>query len=167
LRAPVAVALALALAGCGKFDRQGPLGALIDRPTPPATVIEGAPTGILIGDRFPPNLPDAAVDQVVAAGLREWLTFAERRSLAAASERAAVAPEGDAIKFQARDGGDAVTAQGSATAVDDVYRSLRGNICRDLRQSVAKNAKTQALTITLCREEVAGGTAFWIIPATD
>jgi hypothetical protein len=163
----VAIVLALALAGCGQLDRQGPLGALIDRPAPAVTVVSGAPTGILIGARFPPVLPDAAVDQVVAPGLRQWLTFPEQRSLATASERAAIAPAGEPVTFQAKDGNGAVTAHGAAAALDDVYRSLRGYICRDLRQSVVKNTETHASTVTLCREQVTDNATLWIIGAAD
>ncbi|HUZ75065.1 MAG TPA: hypothetical protein VMU87_18935 [Stellaceae bacterium] len=157
----------LALAGCGVLDRQAPLGRLIDRPPPPVTVVHGGPTGALIGGRFQPVLPDAVVDRVVAPALRAWLTFPERRSLAVASERAAIAPEGDAVEFKATNGTGAVTTQGAAAPVSDVYRSLRGKICRDLRQSVDKDKKTLALDVTLCREEVAGDITLWVVAASD
>lgn len=157
----LAFGLALSLAGCGDLiPHPGLVGRMIDTRPPPGQVTEGGPSGALLGGPVP-DVPDADVDKVVAAGLTQWLTAEERRSLAAASERAAVAPASAAIDWQAHDGGDAVTATGSALAVGEVYRSLRGRICRDVRQSFDKDGKTQAETVALCRD----GAALWITSA--
>lgn len=163
------------MAGCGDFfrdlsrdlERQGPLGRFVDRPAPPVMLAQGGPTGVLIDGPVAPELPDPAVDKVVAASLREWLTFPERRSLAVASERAASGASGIAVTWRAQNGGDALTATGSATAIADVYRSTRGQVCRDIAQRFDKNDEPHAQTVALCRDMQVGGMTLWLIGAAD
>lgn len=159
------------LSGCsglgGYLGGQGPLGRLIDRPAPQVAVSHGGPSGPLINGPVIADVPDPAIDTVVGGGLREWLTHAERRSLAMASQRAVVATTEDAVKWRAQDGDDATTASGTVESVGDVYRSLRGEICRDVRQSVDKNEATHAQTVTLCREPAAAGGTLWVIGSAD
>jgi len=112
-------------------------------------------------------VPDGAVDSVVGAGLRDWLTYDERRSLANASERAAVAETGASIAWQAQGGADDVTASGSAVATGDPYRSHHGHVCRDVKESADKNGKTHAQTVTLCRDVIASGVAVWVVAEID
>ena len=171
--------LLLALSGCDElqhsetmaefreFAAPGGLGKLIDRPPPPVQQTPGGASGVLVGGNFTPDVPDPAVDRVIAPPLREWLTFAERRSLAAASETAAASPTGAVIAWQASDGGDAKTAAGSATPIADIYRSKRGAICRDVSQRVEKNAAEHRQIITLCRDVEAEGMPFWVIGAAE
>jgi hypothetical protein len=130
-------------------------------------VAHGGPSGVLINGPVIAEVPDPAIDQVVGGGLREWLTHEERRSVAQASEQAVVATTESAVAWRAKDGGDAVTAKGTVTSVGDVYRSLRGEICRDVLQKVDKDAATHAQTVTLCREAVPAGGTLWLIGAAD
>jgi hypothetical protein len=163
----------LALAGCAEFDRQvdqgleearhpGALGRLIDTPPPAVTVVAGGPSGVLLSGAYVPDVPDMAVDSVVGYGLTEWLTFEERRDLAMASERAAIGVTGTELPWHSHDGGDTVTATGGAVAVGDAFRSLRGEICRDVRQSFTKNGEPHAQTVTLCREPIESGATLWV-----
>ena len=172
-------ALLLAASGCSKLenwdpfarfdpDAPGPLGKMIDRPPPPVTVTQGGPSGLLIGGTVAPDVPEAAVDRVVAASLREWLTFEERRNLAVASESAASVPTNNPVAWQAKDGNNARTAGGIAVPVADVYRSKRGAICRDVSQRVDKNDKQHVATITLCRDaQPAAAQTLWLISSAD
>jgi len=173
-------ALLLALAGCSQLqnwtsdlfarydpDAPGPLGKMIDRPPPPVTMTHGGPSGRLIGGTVAPDVPEAAIDRIVAAPLREWLTIEERRNLAAASESAASVPTNAPVAWQAKDGSNARTAGGIAVPVADVYRSKGGAICRDVSQRVDKNDKQHVATITLCREMQAQGQALWLIGSAD
>jgi hypothetical protein len=172
IRLGVAASL-LALSACAndraELQRPGWLGRLIDTPSPPVTVVAGGPSGVLVSGPYVPDVPDLAVDGVIGSGLKEWLTFEERRSLAMASQRAAIGVTGTPLPWRAQDGGDAVTASGSAVAVGDVFRSLRGPICRDVRQSIDKNGdkngEPHAQTITLCRTSIATGVILWLAQA--
>lgn len=132
---------------------------------PPVTVVEGGPSGQLISGPFIADVPEGDVDRVVGSELHNWLTFEERQSLASASQRAAVAPTAAAIAWQSHDGGNEVTATGSAIALNDVYRSLGGAICRDVWQSVAKNGVSRSETVALCRETIASGIVLWVAAA--
>jgi surface antigen len=148
-------------------DAPGPLGKMIDRPAPSVAVTQGGPSGRLIGGTVAPDLPEAAIDRVVAVPLREWLTFEERRNLAVASEAAASVPTNAPVAWQAKDGRSTRTASGIAVPVADVYRSKRGEICRDVSQRVEKNDAHHVATITLCREAQAEGQALWLIGSAD
>ena len=155
------------LAGFNEINTPGALGKLIDHPAPPVPVTQGGPSGVLIGGPVAAQVPETAIDRVVAEPLREWLTVEERRNLAAASETAAAFADRLTIAWQAKDGGNAHTAAGSATPIADVFRSKRGAICRDISQHVEKNAAHHAQTITLCREAQENGAALWLIGAAD
>jgi hypothetical protein len=162
----------LALGGCSsdfltELNRPAFLGNQIDRPPPAVDVVSGGPTGVLLTGPYVPDVPDKAVDAVVATGLKEWLTFAERQSLAMASEHAAVATTGAPVAWTAADGTGATTAKGSAVAVSQAFRSLRGEICRDVRQAVDKDNLPHAQTVSLCRTEIATGEHLWTVAAPD
>jgi len=131
------------------------------------TVTGGEPSGPLLTGSGLAELPDASVDLVIAPHLREWLTFAERKNLAAASEEAAVSATGLPFGWQSEDGAHTLTASGSAVAVADVYRSLRGQICRDVRQNITKKGDAHFDIVTLCRTEVAAGVPAWTIEAAN
>lgn len=155
------------LSGCGIdfTPHPGLIGRYIDMHPPAVEVVEGGPSGALISGPTIADVPEGAADRVVAASLRNWLSVEERHSLAVATQRAAVAPTTQAIDWQSHDGGNTVTASGSAVAVGDVYRSAGGEICRDVWQSVAKNGMPHAATITVCREPVSSGTVLWVAKA--
>jgi len=168
---------ALALAACTtaddlkarveEYNHPGFLGRIIDRPPPAVAVTSGEPTGALLAGPGLAELPDTSVDRVVAAGLKDWLTFAERKDLALASERAAIGATGVAVEWRSHDGARSPTANGSAVAVDDVYRSLRGQVCRDVRQNITKLDDSHEATVMLCRTEIAAGVAMWAVAAAD
>ncbi len=122
-----------------QYNHPGPLGRLIDRPAPPVTVVQGAPTGASDRRAVSSDLPDEAVDRSWrrAAG---WLTFAEQRGLATASERAAIAPAGDVIVFEAANGADAVTRPGAPP------RRSAMSIARCAARSAATCAKASTRT---------------------
>jgi hypothetical protein len=145
------------------LERPAPLGRAIDRSPPPVTVTQGGPSGPLLAGPGLPVLPDHAVDSVIAPDLKNWLTFEERKTLAAASETAAVGVTGVAVQWRAHDGAGAQTASGTAVAVDDVYRSLRGYVCRDIRQSFAKSGDSREETVALCRADIAAGVTIWAV----
>lgn len=173
----MSVAGLLAVAGCAAFDdptikeawdqarRPGELGRLIYPAAPAVPVVQGGPSGKLLSGPYAPDVPDGSVDRIVAPGLKQWLTFEERRSLAGAAERAAIAVTASPIDWQAKDGTDAVTASGNAVAIGAAYRSLRGEIRRDVRQSVAKNDTPHIDTVTLCRTADGPGIPIWIVAA--
>jgi hypothetical protein len=147
--------------------RPGYLGRVIYPEPPPATVVTGGPTGVLLSGTYLPDVPDTAVDQIVAADLKDWLTFEERKSLAAASERAAIGKTAKPIDWEAKDGGDAVTASGNAVATSAAYRSLRGQICRDVRQFVFKNRTEHIDAVALCRAPDGAAIPLWTIAIVD
>jgi hypothetical protein len=148
-------------------NHPAPIGRLMDRPPPGVTVTSGEPSGPLLTGAGLAELPDQSVDLVVAKSLKEWLTFEERKNLAEASEYAATGLTGAAVAWTSRDGAHALTANGSATAVDDVYLSLRGHVCRDVRQNVTKRGDSHFDTVTLCRSELQAGVPLWIVDAVE
>jgi surface antigen len=166
---------ALALAACqGSTDvsslRIGPIpqpGLFLDQPPPPVTVVRDGPAGELIASAAPPLVPNAAVDDVIAEPLRAWLTAVEKRQLAEASQRAADDFTLQPVAWQARDPSGAETAKGTAMAVDDVFRAVRGRICRDVRQSVAKDHEVHIDQVTLCRQDYGSGVWVWIVGEAD
>lgn len=157
----------LALAGCAD-DHWKPAywpqpGLLLDRPPPPVTVVRDGAAGVLIAGPAAPLLPEALTDQAVAGPLRPWLTEIERRSLAEASQRAADDFTLEPVAWTASDPTGAKTASGTAVAVDDVFRAVRGQLCRDVRQSVVKGDATHQEQVTLCRREVGSDLFAWVI----
>jgi len=146
-----------------QVNRPAAAGSFIDRPPPGVEVVSDGPTDALLTGPYLATVPDRLVDGVVAPGLQEWLTFIERQSLAAASERAAVALTGAPVKWTSKDGSGAATAKGSAVAVSQVFRSLRGLICRDVRQTFDKDSVAHAQTVSLCRTEIASGERIWMV----
>lgn len=108
-------------------------------------------------------MPDDLADAAVAPALREWLTPAERASLAAASQDAAVAITGTSVSWQGKDGRGEATARGTVMPTGDVYRSLRGPLCRDLRQSVRKGGEPHIEQVTLCRTDEGQGLYLWLL----
>lgn len=172
---------ALSLAGCGSWHdltdnvdwsnlraKDMPqLGVMLDRPPPPVSVVRDGPNGELIAGAAPPLVPDAAVDQVVAEPLRPWLTALERRRLAEASQRAAAEFTLLPVAWAAVDPTGAQTAAGTATAIDNAYRAVRGQICRDLRQSLAKGVEAHQEQVTLCRRDFGNGLYVWVVGNAD
>jgi surface antigen len=112
---------------------------------------------------MPADLADAAV----APSLRAWLTPADRESLAAASQRAAVAVTGIIVPWQGVDGRGKATASGDVMPAGEVYRSLRGQLCRDLRQSVTKDGAPHPRQVTLCRTDEGNGLYLWLLAQAD
>lgn len=147
--------------------RPGYLGSLIDRPPPPVTVSRLGPSGDLLADPVAPVIPAGAVDQIVAEGLRNWLTPIERESLAGASQQAAVAPTGAIVPWQSVNGAGAPTARGTAVPVADVFRSGHGLICRHVRQSVDKDGTTHIQQASLCRSDLGDGLFVWRVARVD
>ncbi len=172
---------ALSLAGCGSWHdmtdnvdwsdlRLTALpqpGVVLDRPPPPVRVVRDGINGELIAGVAPPLVPDAAVDQAVAEPLRPWLTAVERRRLAEASQRAAADFTLQPTAWEALDPTGAKTATGIATAVDDVYRAVRGQLCRELRQSLTKGEETHQEQVTLCRRDFGSGLYVWVVGIAD
>ncbi len=150
-----------------EVNHPAPIGRLIDRPPPAVTVTAGEPSGALLAGPGLAELPDTSVDLVIAPGLKQWLTFAERKDLAVASEQAATGGTGVPVNWQSHDGARSFTADGNAVAVDDVYRSLRGRVCRDVRQNITKMGDFHFDTVTLCRIEIAAGIPAWTVEAPE
>jgi surface antigen len=156
---------ALTLAACSPQDvlRPGFLGRKIDIPPAQPKVVVGGPSGALLQGGVAPVVPDGMADAAVAPALREWLTPAERASLAAASQHAAVAVTGTAVTWQSKDGRGNATAGGTVMPTGEAYRSLRGPLCRDLRQSVKKGGEPHVQQVTLCRTDDGQGLYLWLI----
>jgi hypothetical protein len=157
--------LALTLAACSPFARQDPpgiLGALIDR-MPPAVRVEAAgPYGDPLAEAVEPLLSPDIADQIVGAPLRSSLGPEARLSLAAASMRAASAMTGAMVQWQS------AGASGVVVPARDVYRSHRGDICRDLQQQ-AKSAKGPVMAdlVTLCHADLGDGRVYWLPGSPD
>ncbi len=165
-------AIAIALAGCTEvasslksaaIDLDLPVPPAFDRTPPQITIVRGGASGELLAGAAPPLLPEDAVDAVVSAGLKEWLTPIERRQLADASQQAAVAPTGSPVPWQAVDAKGAATAAGAAVPVNNVFRSVSGRICRDIRQYVEKASEPHQRLVTLCREYHGDDLAIWVL----
>jgi surface antigen len=123
----------------------------------------GGPSGLLLQGPAPVYVPDSLVDAVVGDALYVWLTPAERRSLAEASQDAAVAPTATAIPWHGVDGAGLPSVAGTVMPIRDAYRSARGHLCRDVRQSVDKREELQIQQLTLCREDQGAGLYVWVI----
>jgi hypothetical protein len=156
----------LGLAGCAILPL--PADALLLHKTPPRLVAtRGGPWGETLEGPVSPFVADETVDATIGETLRPWLTSIERRELAAASQRAAVAITGSRIAWQARDGADAPTTAGAAMPVGEAYRSVRGRICRDLRQSVELGNGPREQQVTLCRDDQGNGLYVWVVGQAD
>jgi surface antigen len=142
-------------------------GVVFDKAPPAVTVVRDGPAGELLNGTAPSVVPEAAVDAAVAQGLRPWLTQLERRRLAEASQRAAAEFTLQPIAWEALDPSGAKTAVGTAVAVDNPYRAVRGHICRELRQSLIKGNEPHLEQVTLCRQEYGAGLAVWIVGRAD
>jgi surface antigen len=165
---------AAALAACSSADVSSArlpavpqAGQFFDRAPPPVAVVRDGPAGELIASPAPPLVPNSAVDDAIADSLRPWLTEIERRDLAEASQRAADQYTMEPAAWVASDPSGAHTATGTAVAVDDVFRAVRGQLCRDVRQTVAKDDKTHIQQVTLCRRDYGGGLYVWVLGNPD
>jgi len=160
-----ALTLSLALGACAPFARQDPpglLGALIDRAPPTVQVMATGPYGDPLAEPVDPLFSADIADQIVGAPLRSSMSPEARLSLAAASLRAASATTGTTVQWQAAD------ASGAVVPARDVYRSHRGDICRDLQQ-LAKNARgsVTADLVTLCHSDLGDGRVYWLPGSPD
>ena len=142
-------------------------GTFLDVPPPPVTVVRDGPAGELVAGAAAPLVPTAAVDDAVAEGLRSWLTVVERRSLAEASQKAAAEFTLQPVAWEAVDPSGVRTAAGTAVAVDNVYRAVRGSFCRDIRQSLVKSNETHEDQVTLCRRDFGNGLWVWVEGQAD
>jgi len=159
------LALSLALVACAPLARQDPpglFGALIDRAPPTVQVQATGPYGDPLAEPVEPLLSPDIADQIVGAPLRSSLSPEARLSLAAASLRAASAMTGTIVQWQS------AGASGGVVPARDVYRSHRGDICRDLQQE-AKTDKgpLKADLVTLCHTDVGDGRVYWLPGSPD
>ena len=158
-------ALSLTLAGCSPLGRQDPpglLGALTDR-LPPSVHVEAIGTyGNPLAEPVEPLLSADIADRIVGAPLRSSLSPEARLSLAVASMRAASVTTGTTIEWQGPG------ASGAVIPARDVYRSHRGDICRDLQQQ-AKTAKGPVTVdlVTLCHTDLGDGRVYWLPGSPD
>ena len=155
----------LALGACSPFARQDPpglLGALTDRLPPTVRVEATGPYGNPLAEPVEPLLSPDIADQIVGAPLRSSLGGEARLSLAAASMLAASATTGTTVQWQS------AGASGAVIPARDVYRSHRGEICRDLQQQ-AKSAKglVMADLVTLCHADLGDGRVYWLPGSPD
>jgi hypothetical protein len=157
--------LSLALAACSPFARQDPpglFGALIDRLPPTVQITATGPYGNPLAEPVEPLLSSDIADQIVGKPLRPSLGPDARLSLATASMRAASATTGTTVPWQS------AGAAGAVIPTRDVYRSHRGDICRDLQQE-AKGAKGPATAdlVTLCHTDLGDGRIYWLPGSPD
>jgi surface antigen len=143
------------------------LARALDEPPPPVTVVRGGASGELLAGPMLPVIPEDHIDDSVAPDLRNWLTPIERRQLAEASQRAAVAVTGTPLEWKAADNLGAETAAGVAMPLDDAKRSVRGRLCRDVWQQVKKAEEPHQQQVTLCRFDYGNGLSVWIVGDAD
>lgn len=74
---------------------------------------------------------------------------------------------GTRVAWRARDGADASTTAGTAMPVGEAYRSVRGRICRDVRQSVELSRGPRAQQVTLCRDDQGSSLSVWLVGQAD
>jgi surface antigen len=98
---------------------------------------------------------------VVAEPLLPSLGAEARLSLAEASMRAAAAPTGTTILWTTPEAG------GSVVPARDVYRSHRGEMCRDLYQRLQTTGGPAVQQITLCRADRGDGRVLWLPGSAD
>lgn len=142
-------------------DPPGFLGALIDRPPPTVQVKASGPYPSPLSDPLPPLLTADMADQIVAEPLRVSLGPEARLSLAEASERAAAAATGATVLWQTAGAGGAVVP------ARDVYRSHRGEICRDLQQQAQTTSGPAINQVTLCHADLGDGRILWLPGSPD
>lgn len=161
---------ALTLSACSQMnwlnkvnrpDPPGLLGALFNRKPPAITIRASSPYPDPLSSPLAPLVTPDIADQAVAENLRLSLKPAARMSLAEASMLAAAAATGTAVSWK---GGD---ASGIVTPARDVYLSVHGHVCRDLRQEVARRSGPQVAQITLCYEELGDSRAVWLPPGIN
>jgi hypothetical protein len=161
----LALALLLALGACAPFARPDPpglLGALTDRAPPTVQVKASGPYGDPLAEPVEPLLSTDIADQIVGAPLRSSLSPEARLSLAAASLRAASAMTGTTVQWQSAD------ASGTVVPARDIYRSHRGDICRDLQQQAKKAVgPVTADLVTLCHSDLGDGRVYWLPGSPD
>lgn len=154
-----ATGIVLSLAACAPYTRPDPpglLGALVDRAPPPALVKSNGTYPNPLSDPVPALLTTDIADQVVADPLRASLSAAARLDLAEASMRATGAETGAMVLWQSAD------SRGAVVPERDVYRSHRGDICRDLQQLAQTAGGTFASQITLCHHDLGDGRTLWL-----
>jgi surface antigen len=159
------LALILALGACSPFTRPDPpgfLGALIDRAPPGVQVEATGPYGNPLAEPVPPLLSTDVAEQIVGAPLRSALSTEAKLSLADASMRAASATTGATVQWQSPD------ASGAAVPARDVYRSHRGDICRDIQQQATMaNGPAMVDLVTLCHADLGDGRVYWLPGSPD
>src|SRR5579864_3667536 len=160
-RSLAVVALAgLALAGCAYLPLDNETLRLREAP-PEVFFVRGGPSGELLAGPIAPSVPEDLVDASIGDDLRLWLTPMERRLLAGASQSAAVATTGTPVSWQPVPDLDPPAAAGAAMPVGEAYRSVRGRICRDVRQSVERSERPLEQQVTLCREDEGASLFVW------
>jgi hypothetical protein len=111
------------------------------------------PTNYRIAAAKASRRPNGTVSGTLAGGAR--LTG---RSTELAEARASGPPwRSPGRASRARDGANASTAAGAAISVGEAYRSVRGRICRDVRQSVELSRGPREQQVTLCRDDQGDG----------
>jgi len=166
LRAGALALAGLALAGCAYLPLDMEMLRLRKAP-PEVFVARGGPSGELLAGPIAPSVPEELVDATIGDELRLWLTPVERRLLAGASQSAAVAATGTPISWQPLAGLDPPVAAGAAMPVGDAYRSVRGRICRDVRQSVERSERPLEQQVTLCRAHQGASLFVWLVAEGD
>lgn len=142
-----------------------PVPPALDRTPPPVTLVRGGPSGELLAGPVPAPVPAGSVDRVIGGALRPRLTASERWALATASQRAATARTGEMIAWRADE--DQAPASGGVLAVADVFRSLHGALCRNVRQSLDQGDEPRQQQVTLCRENLGSDVFVWILAQAE
>ncbi len=124
---------------------------------------QGGITGELLTGGIAPLVPDGMVDSIIGDTLRPWLGLLERKDLAYASQTAAVTDRNRRIPWRTKNPAGETMAYGSVQPVSDIYRSLRGRLCRDVRQFVDRGDTSQWQQITLCREMTGANLFVWVV----
>ena len=166
--AALALLLLTGLTACSKQPGYIITPGYLQRLPPEREVMEGpiAQGGItaeLLTAGVTPLVPDGMVDAIIGDTLRPWLAPMERKDLAYASQNAAVAERNLRISWRTRNPAGEMTASGSVQPISDIYRSLRGRLCRDVRQFVDRNEGIQWQQITLCREMTGANLYVWVV----
>lgn len=184
----MALGTALLVTACGYVPDEwvppaGFLGRQINPPPPPMVVTQnGGLHGELIGGNDQSPVPKEMVDAVVGSELRRWLSPADRMALAEASQQAAVAERNAKIAWGTQqapppDAGqnagspDAAAAPappppsigGWASPISDPYRAPHGELCRNVRQALARADDVVVQSVSLCRADLAVGGTIWAL----